>query len=141
MRHIEEMEHKDKDKSVMAGPWSTQIEVRIGHGNAQVSEKRRFGDACDTGGGEAMSVQRAHGEAGGAGGEQLENKRKKCATHKQGGLAGGEQLRTGAQIARTTAKRTVASNAAAGQASASTTGRDAYASNTAGRASPNTPTK
>ena len=97
MQQIEEMEHKDKDKTV--------------NGNAQVSENRRFRDACDTGGGEGMSAQRAHGEASGAGGEQLENKRKKCATHKQGGLTGGEAVKKGAQTARTTAKRTVASTA------------------------------
>ncbi len=93
MRQIEEMEHKDKDKAVKTGPWSTQFEVRIVHGNSQVSEKRRFRNACDTGGGETMSAKKAHGEAVGEGGEQLENKRNKCATHKQGGLAGREAVK------------------------------------------------
>jgi hypothetical protein len=72
MRHIEEMEHKEK--AVKAAPRITQLEGRVGRGNENVGEKRRFRDACDTGVG--------GGVGGGAGGKKLSNKRKK------GGLEG-----------------------------------------------------
>ena len=47
-RQIEEMEQKEK--SFKAGPGSTQLEGRVGHGNEKVGEKRRLRDACDAGG-------------------------------------------------------------------------------------------
>jgi hypothetical protein len=37
-----------KDKSSTAGPLSTQLVGRVGHGKEKVGEKRRFRDACDT---------------------------------------------------------------------------------------------
>ncbi len=87
MRHIEDMEHKEK--AVKAGG---------GHGNEKVGEKRRSREACDTGGVEkraraaqgprgemkdARSSKTRGGHKGGAGGEKLENKRKKEANHTQ----------------------------------------------------------
>ena len=87
MRQIEEMEHKEK--AVKAGG---------GHGKEKVGEKRRSREACDTGGGEkrARAAQGPRGEGqesrgsktrgrkkGGAGGEKLENKRKKETNHTQ----------------------------------------------------------
>jgi hypothetical protein len=52
-----------------------------------VGEKRRFREACDAVAGEAAG-QGLRGEGGGAGGEKLENKRKKEAKHKQGSFEG-----------------------------------------------------
>ncbi len=84
MRQIEEMEQKEK--AVKAGPGFTQREGRIGHGNENVGEKRRLRDACDAGG--EGTGQGLRGEGGEAGGEKLENKRKKEATHQQGSFHG-----------------------------------------------------
>ena len=84
MRQIEEME-----KAVKAGPCFTQLEGRVGHGNEKVGEKRRFRDACDAqGGGGKRTAQGLRGEGGGAGGDNLDNKRKKEAMNDQGGLKG-----------------------------------------------------
>jgi hypothetical protein len=44
-----------KEQAAKAGDWSTGIEVRVGHGSWKVGEKRRFGDACDTGWGKAAA--------------------------------------------------------------------------------------
>ena len=84
MRQIEEMEQKEK--AVKAGPGSTQLEGRVGHGNEKVGEKRRVRDACDAGGEAAGHGLR--GEGGGEGDEKLEMKRKKEAKHKQRGFEG-----------------------------------------------------
>ena len=84
MRQIEEMEQTDK--AVKAGPGSTQLEGRVGHGNEKVGEKRRVRDACDAGGEAAEHGLR--GEGGGAGDEKLERKRKKETKHKQRGFEG-----------------------------------------------------
>jgi hypothetical protein len=84
MRQIEEMEQKEK--AVKAGPCFTQLEGSVGHGNEKVGEKRRFRDACDAGG--EGTGQRLRGKGGGAGGEKIENKRNKEATHKQGSFQG-----------------------------------------------------
>ena len=78
---------EQKEKAVKAGPCSTQLEGRVGHGNEKVGEKRRFRNACDAGGSEEAG-QGLRGEGGGAGGEKLEKKRKKDTKHKQGGLEG-----------------------------------------------------
>jgi hypothetical protein len=86
MRQIEEMEQKET--ALKAAPRSTQLEGRVGHGNEKVGEKRRFLDACGTGGCEAVSAQGPRGEGGGAGGEKLWNKRKKETMHNLGGLEG-----------------------------------------------------
>ena len=51
IRQIEEMEYKEQ--AAKAGAWSTGLEGRVGHASGKVGEKRRFGDACDTGWGEA----------------------------------------------------------------------------------------
>ena len=51
IRRIEEMEYKEQ--AAKAGAWSTGLEGRVGHASGKVGEKRRFGDACDTGWGEA----------------------------------------------------------------------------------------
>ena len=82
MRQIEVMEQKEK--AAKAGPCITQLEG--GHGNERVGEKRRFRDACDAGG--QGTGQGLRGEGGGAGGEKLENKRKKEAKHKHGSFDG-----------------------------------------------------
>ena len=42
MRQIEEMQQTEK--AVKAGPCSTQLEGRVGHGNEKVGEKHRFRD-------------------------------------------------------------------------------------------------
>ena len=110
--------------------------------------KRRFRDACDTGGGETMSAKKAHGEAVGAGGEQLENKRNKCATHKQGGLAGREAVKKRHEncphnretLAMDNRQRRVYASNAAGRASANTTAKETSTSNVAGQASASTTT-
>jgi hypothetical protein len=47
IRQIEKMECKQK--TTRAGDWSTGLAVRVGHASGKVGEKRRFGDACDTG--------------------------------------------------------------------------------------------
>jgi hypothetical protein len=73
MRQIEEMQQNEK--AVKAGPGSTQFEGR--HENEKVGEKRWFRDACDAGGEAAGHGLR--GEAGLAGDEKLEKKRKKAA--------------------------------------------------------------
>jgi hypothetical protein len=80
MRQIEEMEQKEK--AVQPGPCFTQLEGSVGRGNEKVGEKRRSRDACDAGG--EGTGQGLRGEGGGAGGEKLENKRKKEAKHTQG---------------------------------------------------------
>ena len=84
MRQIDEMEQKEE--AVKAGPCFTQLEARVGHGNEKVGEKRRSRDACDAGG--EGPGQGLRGEGGGAGGEKLENKRKKEAKHTQGSFDG-----------------------------------------------------
>jgi hypothetical protein len=84
MTQIEAMEQKEK--AVMAGPCSTQLEGRVERGNEKVGEKRRFRDACDAGG--EGTGQGLRGEEGGAGGEKVDNKRKKEAKHKQGSFEG-----------------------------------------------------
>jgi hypothetical protein len=81
---MEEMEQKEED--VKAGSCLTQLEGRVGRGNEKVCENRRFRDACDAGGKE--TGQGLRGEGGGAGGEELENKRKKEARHKLGTFEG-----------------------------------------------------
>ncbi len=48
----------------------------------KVGDKRRFGDACDTGWGEAAE-EGPHGEGGGEGGEKLKDKRQKETKHKR----------------------------------------------------------
>jgi hypothetical protein len=47
IRQIEEMEYEVQ--AAKAGAWSTGLEGRVGYGSGKVGEKRRFGDACDTG--------------------------------------------------------------------------------------------
>ena len=84
LRQIEEMEQKEK--AVEAGPCFTQLEDSVGNVNQTGGEKRRFRDACDAGG--EGTGQALRGEGGGAGGEKLENKRKKEAKHKQGSFEG-----------------------------------------------------
>jgi hypothetical protein len=84
MRQMEEMEQKQE--AVKAGPCLTQLEGRVGRGNEKVCEKRRFRDACDAGGEE--TGQGLRGEGGGAGGEELENKRKEEARQKLGSFEG-----------------------------------------------------
>ena len=56
-------------------------------GGVGVGAERRFCDACDVGGGEAVG-QGLRGQGGGAGGEKLEKKSMKEAKHKQGGFEG-----------------------------------------------------
>jgi len=84
MRQIEEMEQNAK--AVKAGPCSTQLEGSVERVNEKVGEKRRFRDACDARSEE--TGQGLRGEGGGAGGEKLDNKRKKEAEHKQGSFEG-----------------------------------------------------
>jgi hypothetical protein len=86
MRQIEEMEQKEK--AVQAGPCPThwRLEDSVGRGNEKVGEKRRFRDACDAWG--EGTGQGLRGEGGGAGGEKLENKKKKETKHKQGSFEG-----------------------------------------------------
>jgi hypothetical protein len=50
MEQNEQEETVQKEKDVKTGPWLTQFEGRVGHGNEKVGEKRRFRDACDAGG-------------------------------------------------------------------------------------------
>jgi hypothetical protein len=86
MRQIEEMEQKEK--AVEAGPCFTQLEGSVGNVNEKVGEKRRFREAGDVMAGEETG-QGLRGEGGAAGGEKLENKRKKEAKHKpQGSFQG-----------------------------------------------------
>ena len=73
---IEQME-----KAVKTVPFVTHLEGRPGRGNEKVGEKRRFREAGDAVAGEGTG-QGVRGEEGGAGGEKLENKRKKEAKHK-----------------------------------------------------------
>ncbi len=70
MRQIEEMELRGK--AGKAGPCSTQLEGRVGHGNEKVGKKCRFRDAYYSGG--EATGQELRGEGGKAGGEKLENK-------------------------------------------------------------------
>jgi hypothetical protein len=84
MRQIEEMEKKEK--VVKPGPCFTHLEVSVGRRNEKVGEKRRSRDACDAGGEGTGQGLREVG--GGAGGEKLENKRKKEAKHMQGSFQG-----------------------------------------------------
>jgi hypothetical protein len=84
MRQVEEMEQMEK--AVKAGPGSTQLEGRVGHGNEKVGEKRRFRDACDVLGEAAGQGLRVEG--GWAADEKFERKRKKQAKHKQRGFEG-----------------------------------------------------
>jgi hypothetical protein len=84
MRQIEEMEQKEE--AVKAGPASTQLEGRVGHGDEKVGEKRRYQDACDAWG--EAAGQGLCGEGGWPGDEKLERKRKKEAKHKQRGFEG-----------------------------------------------------
>ena len=88
MRQIEETEQTEK--VVKASPCFTQFEGKVGCGNEKVGEKRRFRDACDAGGEGTGQGLRAEGflPPGWAGGEKLENKRKKEAKHKQGSFKG-----------------------------------------------------
>jgi hypothetical protein len=86
MRQIEEMEQEEK--AVKPGPCLTQLEGRVWHGNEKLGEKRRFRDTCDAGGEE--TGQGLRGEGGAAGGEKLENKTKKEATHKPQGSFQGQ---------------------------------------------------
>ena len=67
VRQIEEMEHKEKAVKAVseAGAWQTQLEGRVGHGNEKVGKKRRFREACDTGGGEAAKQHKQQGKGGG----------------------------------------------------------------------------
>jgi hypothetical protein len=74
IRQIEEMEYKEQ--AAKAGAWSTGLEGRVGHASGKVGEKRHFGDACDTGWGEAAE-EGPRGEGGGTGGEKLKDKRQK----------------------------------------------------------------
>jgi hypothetical protein len=85
-RRIEEVERKEKPVKALseAGALSTQLYGRGGHGTEKVDEKRRSRQACDTGGVEEGAAQGPRGEIGGAGGEKLENKRKKETKHTQG---------------------------------------------------------
>jgi hypothetical protein len=85
IRQIEEMEYKEQ--AAKAGAWSTGLEGRVGHASGKVGEKRRFGDACDTGWGEAAE-EGPRGEGGGVGGEKLKDKRQKETKHKQQGVQG-----------------------------------------------------
>ena len=87
MRQIEEMEKKEKTDK--ADAWSNQLERRVGHGNEKVGEKRRFHEACNTGGGEA-AAQEPRGEGGGTWAEKLEKKRRTKTKHKQGGFEGNK---------------------------------------------------
>ena len=48
IRQIEEMEYEEQ--AAKAGVWSSGLEGRVGYGSEKVGEKRRFRDACDTGG-------------------------------------------------------------------------------------------
>jgi hypothetical protein len=56
---IEKMEQMGE--AVKAGPGSTQLAGRVGHGDEKVSEKRRFRDACDAGGEAAGQGLRGEG--------------------------------------------------------------------------------
>ena len=85
IRQIEAMEYKEQ--AAKAGAWSTGLEGRVGHGSGKVGEKRRFGDACNTGRGEAAE-EGPRGEGGGAGGEKLKDKRQRETKHKQEGFQG-----------------------------------------------------
>ncbi len=53
IRQIKEMEYKEQ--AAQAGAWSTGLEGRVGHASGRVGEKRRFGDACETGWGDART--------------------------------------------------------------------------------------
>jgi hypothetical protein len=70
-----------KEQADKAGDWSTGIEVRVGHGSWKVGEKRRFGDACDTGWGKAAEEGPCS-----EGDEKLKDKRQKETKHKQEGF-------------------------------------------------------
>jgi hypothetical protein len=86
MRQIDEMEQKEK--TVKAGPCSTQREASVGNVNEKVGEKRRFREAYDAVAGETAG-QELRGEGGdGAGGEKLDSKRKKAANHKRDSFQG-----------------------------------------------------
>ena len=47
IRQIEEMEYIEQ--VVKSGVWSSGLEGRVGNTSGKVGEKRRFGDAYDTG--------------------------------------------------------------------------------------------
>jgi hypothetical protein len=84
MRQMEEMEQKEK--TVKAGPCSTQLEDSVGRGNEKVCEKCGSSDAGDAGG--EGTGHGLRGVGGGEGGEMLANKRKQEAKNKQGSLEG-----------------------------------------------------
>ena len=95
LRQIEEME---------------QTEGRVGHGNEKVGEKRQFRDECDAGG--EGTGQGLRGVGGGAGGEKLENKRKKGPSTSWAEAGQAAKLRKkSAQSAHTTAKTANVGNA------------------------------
>jgi hypothetical protein len=79
---LEEIAHK----TIKAGPWSTELEGRVGQGNEKVGEKRRFREARESGGCETVA-DGPRGE-GGARGKKLENKRQEKA--KQGAVSKGK---------------------------------------------------
>ena len=56
---------EQNEKEVKTDPCLTQIEVRVGHGNEKVVEKRRFRDTCDAGGEGTDLGQGMRGEGGG----------------------------------------------------------------------------
>jgi hypothetical protein len=91
MEQNEQEETVQKEKDVKTGPWLTQFEGRVGHGNEKVGEKRRFRDACDAGGEGIGLGQGLCGEGGGTGGEKIENKRKKEDKHKQSSFEGKDK--------------------------------------------------
>jgi hypothetical protein len=78
VRRIEEMEYEEQ--AAKAGPWSSGLKGRVGHGSEKVGGKRRFRDACDTGWGE----EGPRGE----GVEKLKDKKRKVTKHKQEGERG-----------------------------------------------------
>jgi hypothetical protein len=86
IRQIEGMEYREQ--AAKAGGGSSGLEGRVGlegmvgHASGKVGDKRRFGDACDTGWGEAAE-EGPHGEGGGEGGEKLKDERQKETKHKR----------------------------------------------------------
>ena len=75
IQQIEEMEYKEQ--ATKTGPWSTGLEVRVGHESGKVGEKRHFHDEYDTGWGE-VTEGGPYGEGGGTGGEKLKDKSQKA---------------------------------------------------------------
>ena len=115
MRQIEEMEQKEE--TAQAGPCSTQLEGRVGHGNEEVGEKRLSREACNAG--DEGIGQGLRGEGGGAGPRPKKATRPKRSSMETTWAAGRA-------FARTTAQEKAASNAA-GRASVRTTVKGAGA--------------